>query len=155
MKYYEKLFGRIRENYHSGFCTYRNFSFCVWECDEQLIGMLRKVEPKATVEHQDNSGIVGNITSRESPILTIEKRTFLAGRTYNLLDGTEARNADGQYLPVQIEKIVNPENEEITEMVDIQNFVPKCGAYQITYSAEETYMTVKKKTEKTIVFVAD
>ena len=123
--------------------------------DEQLIGMLRKAEPKATVEHQDNSGIVGNITSRELPILTIEKRTFLAGRTYNLLDGTEARNADGQYLPVQIEKIVNPENEEITEMVDIQNFVPKCGAYQITYSAEETYMTVKKKTEKTIVFVAD
>ena len=105
MKYYEKLFGRIRENYHSGFCTYRNFSFCVWEGDEQLIGMLRKVEPKATVEHQDNSGIVGNITSRESPILTIEKRTFLAGRTYNLLDGTEAEMQMANIFRYRLKKL--------------------------------------------------
>lgn len=131
-------------------------AFVFENSDEQLMGMLRKAEPKATVEHQDNSGIVGDITSRKPPILTIEKRTFRVGNTYSLLDGTEARNADGQYLAVEIEKIVNPENKEITETVDIQNFVPKwSGSYQITYSAEETYMTVKKKTEKTMVFVAD
>ncbi len=131
-------------------------AFVFGNSDEQLMGMLRKAEPKATVEHQDNSGIVGDITNRKPPILTIEKRTFRVGNTYNLLDGTEARNADGQYLAVEIEKIVNPENKEITETVDIQKFVPKwSGSYQITYSAEETYMTVKKKTEKTMVFVAD
>lgn len=131
-------------------------AFVFGNSDEQLIGMLRKAKPKATVENQDNSGIVGDITGRESPVLTIEKRKFQIGNTYNLLDGTEARNADGQYLPVEIEKIMNPENKEITETVDIQNFVPKWrGSYQITYSAEEIYMTVKKKTEKTMVFVAD
>ena len=131
-------------------------AFVFGNSDEQLMGMLRKAKPKATVENQDNSGSVGDITSREPPILTIEKRKFRVGNTYNLLDGTEARNADGQYLPVKIEKIVNPENKEITEIVDIQNFVPEwSGSYQITYSAEETYMTVKKKTEKTMVFVAD
>lgn len=126
--------------------------------EDELLGMLQAAKPTASVGNADSIELVGDISKRKPPSLNISTPKLSAGTEYNLLNKSffriEALNEDNEELPVSIVSI-KKNGEEMINSVLPEKFVPIKGKYYVTYHTEETYKTLKKETNKTVIFVAD
>lgn len=113
-------------------------------------------QAKATVGKEDSGKLMDDIAARPAPVITVKKVKLKAGNRYNVKIAAfvSAVDADDEPLSVKIERIIQPDGSEIA-VPETGILQVKKGVYQITYSAQETYKTVIKRSEKTAIIVVD
>lgn len=135
-------------------------SFLLGKGDTGFLGMLKAAKPLETVGHEDSFSAAEAIASRARPKLEITTEKLRQGIAYNLLDTAmfriKAENEDGEKVDVAVIRIINPNEENITDTTIPEHFVPTlAGEYRITYEAKEVYLGSTKTRTKEYRFIAD
>lgn len=125
-----------------------------------FMGLLSKAKPEKTVGSADSFELAEAIFSRKPPVLSVTVQKLDKGREYNLLDAKEfqvkAHSEEGDALPISVERIIDPGQQDITGKTAPEKFVPESmGTYLVLYKAVENYEGSMKITEKEYRFLVD
>lgn len=129
--------------------------------DSGILGILGAAFPEATLGTADNVEILAKLEKREDPKLYISIRKLEHGKIYDLLEngvfGAKAEDADGNRLPVEIEKIVAPDGTVLGSEVDYGKFTAEQrGIYEIIYCTREVYQGAYiREVKQTCKFAVD
>lgn len=117
--------------------------------------------PEVKVKSEDSLSLVGDVSGRLAPVITVQSKKLSKNTVCNLLDAgvVTAQNADGTALTCTVTRLEYPDGTVKTG-TDADNFAKafvssREGTAKVTYRTTENYKGRELVTEKTFTFVID
>lgn len=114
-------------------------------------------EPTSKYQDADSSVLVGDISKRKPPTVTIKNAKMKKGIRYNFGSSTfvDYANQDGNKnnTTLVIKKVTDPYGSNVAS--PSADFVAKKGIYKVKYQVTEVYKSSKRITNKEAKFICD